>query len=194
MGELILILGGVRSGKSAYAQRLAETLGGESVLFVATAEALDDEMHARIAAHRRDRPAPWHTLEAPRGVAEALEGAHDGERVVVLDCVTVWVSNLLLACGEEPDARAAEDAVQGEVARYLAAVERSSATHIAVSNEVGLGVVPPYPLGRLYRDLLGRANQMLAARAARVLLLVAGLPLDVKALQALSALPDLGAG
>lgn len=181
MAELILILGGARSGKSAYAERLARERGG-AVLFVATATAGDDEMARRIAAHRAERPAEWRTLEAPADVAARVAAA-DPAGTILLDCVTLLVSNLLLAheaAGE--DAVAA--AVAGEVERLLALAASDAATWIIVSNEVGMGLVPPYPLGRAYRDLLGRVNAQLAARADRAYLLVAGLPLDLKRLMA----------
>ena len=182
MGALILILGGARSGKSAYAEQLAHERGG-AVLFVATATAGDEEMAQRIAAHRAARPTAWRTFEAPQGVAEAVaaEGGvvADGAATIVVDCLTLLVSNLLLlheAAGEAVVAR--------EIDALLSAVEASAATWIVVSNEVGMGLVPPYPLGRWYRDLLGRVNARVAAKADRAYLLVAGLPLDLKRLQA----------
>lgn len=178
--QLILILGGARSGKSSYAQKLALELAGPDVLYIATAQAFDDEMRARIAAHRAERPAGWRTLEAPSLLATPITEAIGPARVVLLDCVTLLASNALLALGEEPSAQAAEAAVDAEISALLAAQRESHATWIVVSNEVGLGLVPPYPLGRAYRDALGRANQRLAAAAARVLFMVAGLPLTVK--------------
>ena len=178
--ELILILGGARSGKSAYAERLARERGGEDVLYVATAEAWDDEMRTRIAAHRTARPAAWRTLEAPRQVGQQIAALGASPAVVLVDCLTLLASNVILAAGDEVDGMAAEAAVTREVEDLLAAYQRSAATWILVSNEVGLGLVPPYPLGRIYRDALGRANQQLAAWADRVLFMVAGLPLDVK--------------
>ncbi len=186
MGALILILGGARSGKSACAEQLAGERGG-AVLFVATATAGDEEMAQRIAAHRAARPTAWRTLEAPQGVAEAVaaEGGvvADGAATIVVDWLTLLVSNLLLlheAAGEGVVARE----VDAEIDALLGAVEASAATWIVVSNEVGMGLVPPYPLGRWYRDLLGRVNARVAAKADRAYLLVAGLPLDLKRLQA----------
>lgn len=178
--ELILILGGARSGKSSYAEKLAWELGGADVLYIATAQAFDDEMRARIAAHQAGRPAGWRTLEAPSLASAALAEAAGPARVVLLDCMTLLASNAILALGDEPPARDAESAVDGEVSALLAAQRGGAATWIIVSNEVGLGLVPPYPLGRAYRDALGRANQRLAAAADRVLLMVAGLPLHLK--------------
>lgn len=182
MGQLILILGGARSGKSAYAQRLAEARGGDQVLFVATAEAGDADMAARIARHRQERPATWRTLETPRQVGPAITTHVGAARVVVVDCLTLLVSNTLFACGDPPELALVDAAVQAEVAALVQASQASPATWIIVSNEVGLGLVPDNALGRLYRDVLGRANQALAAQAQAVYFLVAGLPVDVKAL------------
>ena len=182
MGRLLLVLGGARSGKSAYAQRLAQKLGGDDVLFVATAEAWDEDMAQRIARHRQERPAAWQTLETPRHVGQTIVPHLHDTTVVLIDCLTLLVSNTLLHCGASPDPTAAEAAVQEEVAALVQTCQTSAATCIVVSNEVGLGLVPDNPLGRLYRDLLGRANQTLAARAEAVYFMVAGLPVDVKAL------------
>ena len=180
-GDLILILGGARSGKSRHAEALAARLG-ERVLYVATAEAGDEEMRARIAAHRARRPPEWETLEAPLGVGAALlahpTAAHAD--VILLDCLTLLVSNILLAGGEEePDAEAVWPRVQAEVEGLLAAHRRLPGHLLIVSNEVGMGLVPPYPLGRTYRDCLGQANQVLARAAERVILMIAGIPMKV---------------
>jgi adenosylcobinamide kinase / adenosylcobinamide-phosphate guanylyltransferase len=183
MGELIFILGGARSGKTTYAQRLAHEMGGDAVLFVATAEGKDEEMEARIAAHQQSRPAAWRTLETPRHAGQAIGGQAGDARVVLVDCLTLLVSNTILLLGEEPDAKEAEALVKAEVNELLAAQRQSSAAFIVVSNEVGLGLVPPYLLGRVYRDLLGLANQVLAAHAQRVYWMVAGIPVDIRALQ-----------
>jgi adenosylcobinamide kinase/adenosylcobinamide-phosphate guanylyltransferase len=180
MAKLILILGGARGGKSSYAQRLAQELGGENVLFVATAEGLDEEMTSRIAAHQAERPAGWSTLEAPTLVGAPLVERAAEARVVVVDCMTMLASNALLAADVEGDSVNAEAAVQREVNALLAAVESTSAAWIVVTNEVGLGLVPDNLLGRVYRDALGRANQRLAAAADEAILMVAGLPLRLK--------------
>ncbi|MXZ88396.1 MAG: bifunctional adenosylcobinamide kinase/adenosylcobinamide-phosphate guanylyltransferase [Dehalococcoidia bacterium] len=172
--ELTLILGGARAGKSTYAQRLAE--GGERVLFVATAEAGDEQMEARIRAHRESRPAEWDTLEEPIDLVGALMGVSDRYDTILLDCLTLWVSNLLLQGEDHPNAID----VPGEARRLLAAYEQGTASWIVVSNEVGLGVVPPTELGRLYADELGRVNQMVAAAADHVYFMAAGLPLKLK--------------
>lgn len=182
MGQLILILGGVRSGKSAYAQELAQQLGAHRVLFVATAEAGDAEMARRIAAHRQARPVTWRTLEVPREVGKAIEASVGDARVVLIDCLTLLVSNVILTLGETPEPRQAERAVQAEVQALWRACQASQATFIVVSNEVGLGLVPDNPLGRLYRDLLGQANQPLAGYAQAVYWMIAGLAVELKAL------------
>ncbi len=182
MGRLILVLGGARSGKSSFAQNLAQAMGDDHVLFVATAEALDEEMRDRIALHRQDRPPAWRTLEAPRTVGDAIARAFDGESVVLLDCLTLLVSNAMLPDGEELPFPEAQAAVAAEVTGILRARDQIGSHFIVVSNEVGMGLVPPYPLGRHYRDLLGRANQDLARHADAVYLLVAGLPLELKEL------------
>ena len=182
MGRLLLVLGGARSGKSAYAQQLAQELGGARVLFVATAQAWDEEMTQRIAQHRQERPAAWRTLEAPHHVEL------DDAAVVLVDCLTLLVSNTILRLSESPDPAAAAAAVQAELTALLQTCPGNTATYIVVSNEVGLGLVPDNPLGRLYRDLLGRANQTLAAQAEAVYFMVAGLPVEVKALARAAAI------
>ncbi|MBE7469621.1 MAG: bifunctional adenosylcobinamide kinase/adenosylcobinamide-phosphate guanylyltransferase [Anaerolineae bacterium] len=175
---LTLILGGARSGKSDYAEKLAAQMG-RRVLYIATAEIGDDEMAQRIVAHRLARPADWQTLEAPRRVGAALAEIEIPPEALLLDCLTLLVSNILLALENEPQPTI-ETAVQAELDAILTAQVRLDAPLIVVSNEVGLGLVPPYPLGRVYRDVLGRANQYLAARAQRVIFMVAGLPMVIK--------------
>ena len=191
--RLMLILGGARSGKSGYAESLAARIAANRpVLYVATATAEDDEMRARIERHRVARPHHWLTVEAPRDPANAIreQAAHGDIPVILLDCVTLLVSNLLLdgahADFDEQrfDASAAEARATTAIAALLAAWRETHATLILVSNEVGMGLVPPYPLGRVYRDVLGRINAALAREADAVLLMVAGLPIELKALSA----------
>ena len=214
--RLILVTGGARSGKSTFAERLAaqraEPLGGR-VTYLATSETNDAEMAARVTAHRAARPAAWQTVECPlevpaavRAAGSAATGAESAApsgapHVILLDCVTLWVTNLLFSGGalggSEPpedgynyakdilpaaEERAAAERVTAAVTDLLAALDETGATLVAVTNEVGLGVVPEYPLARLYRDQLGWANQRLARSAGRVYLLVSGFALDVKAL------------
>lgn len=180
MHQLLLVLGGVRSGKSRFAQELAERVGGEDVLFVATAESGDDEMSRRIEHHRRSRPSGWSTLEQPRGTGEAIMALDSPPPVILVDCLTLLVSNALLE--SEEDAGAAEKRVNAEIDALIAAVHHHGATMIIVSGEVGQGVVPESHLGRLFRDLLGWANQRLAAEADGTYLMVAGLAVEVGSL------------
>lgn len=180
MGKrLTLVLGGARSGKSTHAQRLAAGRG-EAVVYVATAEAGDGEMADRIAAHRAERPAHWQTIEAPRSIGAAIQSGAGQADVILIDCLTLLANNVIVPLPESVTAQEAEAALNVEVEALLEAYAHSSAEWIIVSNEVGLGLVPPYPLGRVYRDALGRANQRLAAAADEVLFMVAGLPLKVK--------------
>jgi adenosylcobinamide kinase/adenosylcobinamide-phosphate guanylyltransferase len=181
--QLVLILGGARSGKSRVAEKVAGRLG-ERVLYVATAEARDGEMATRIARHRRRRPGAWRTLEAPVAVGEALCREAGDADVVLLDCLTLLISNLLLPLGEEPDEEVATALVDRELDGLLAAYAEGGYSLVIVSNEVGWGLVPPYPLGRVYRDLLGWAHQRLCDCADRAYLVVAGVPLDLKKLGA----------
>jgi adenosylcobinamide kinase/adenosylcobinamide-phosphate guanylyltransferase len=178
--KLTLVLGGARSGKSRFAQALAGDSEG-LVVYIATAQALDSEMEQRVAKHRRERPAHWHTLELPLAVAQGYRQSGFRPSVVLLDCLTLLVSNVILSeCpGEEVDAERALAAVDHELEALLALIEQDSARWIIVSNEVGMGLVPPYPLGRVYRDALGIANQRLAAIADQVFWMVAGIPLPL---------------
>ena len=173
---LTLVIGGARSGKSAYAQRLCVERGGP-VVFVATARVEDDEMRARVARHRAGRPAHWTTVEEPLDVAGAVRRATPAEAAVLIDCATTWLANAAWA----ERARAADDRQARLLAavRELAAAARARET-IVVTNEVGAGVVPATPVGRFFRDVHGLANQELARAASRVVALVAGLPLAVK--------------
>jgi adenosylcobinamide kinase/adenosylcobinamide-phosphate guanylyltransferase len=175
----ILILGGARSGKSRLAVEMAQKRGGE-VLFVATAEARDAEMEQRIAAHRRVRPAGWKTLEAQTRIGKLITKNIGHARTVIIDCITLLVNNVFEPYDEKADAKRLEKAVEAEIKELLDCIEKSQALFIIVSNEVGLGIIPADRVSRLYRDLLGRANQMLAARADEVYLLVAGLPVAIK--------------
>ena len=180
MGRLTLILGGARSGKSSYAEAQAAVTGG-AVLYVATAQAWDDEMRTRIAAHRAQRPASWRTVEAPQQTGAAITAALTPDvTCVVVDCITLLANNVVIALPEGASADDATAALMPEIDVLLAACAESDADWFVVSNEVGLGIVPAYPLGRVYRDALGRANQRLAAAAHRVLFMVAGLPMTVK--------------
>lgn len=193
--RLILILGGARSGKSAFAERLAAR-SGKPVAFIATATAGDDEMRARIVRHRASRPKEWYTLEEPLDLVRAVQQASQLADVLLLDCMTLWLGNiLLLEFGDkikdhagEPEHHTAStlfDERAVNVCEALLAAMRTlgpNKTLLIVSNEVGLGIVPAYPLGRLYRDTLGYINQRLAQVAERVYMMIAGMAIDLKRL------------
>ena len=164
--RLVLIGGGARSGKSRFALVRAEALGARR-LFVATAEASDDEMRERIARHRAERGAGFATREEPRALPEALAAVRDHD-VVVVDCLTLWISNLLVAGASAAD-------VQARVAALLAVLAERRAHVVLVSNEVGMGLVPETPLGRIFRDVVGQAHQRIAAAADEIYLAAMGL-------------------
>jgi adenosylcobinamide kinase/adenosylcobinamide-phosphate guanylyltransferase len=165
----LLVLGGARSGKSRYAQARAEALGGEPV-YVATAQALDAEMGERIERHRADRGPAWATVEAPVELAAAIRAGDHAERVLLIDCLTLWTTNLLLA--DRDIAAATGDLV--------AAIGEANCPVILVANEVGLGIVPDNALARRFRDEAGRVNQRIAAAVDEVMFIAAGLPLRLK--------------
>ncbi len=177
MGKVVLFIGGSRSGKSACAERYAVGLG-DSVVYIATAAVGDDEMRERVGRHQARRPGAWRTVEAQTDVADALADVEQGA-IVLLDSLTLLASNLLLAHEDEP-----EPLLQAEIDRLLAVAQEHDLQVIVVTDEVGMGVVPAYPLGRRYRDLLGLANQHLAAAAAEVYLVVAGIAVELRRLEA----------
>lgn len=185
-GRVTLVLGGARSGKSSWAERLAAR-SGRRVLYVATAQPSDAEMVERIAAHRASRPAAWQTIEVFDDLVGGVRDAAGTGEVVLVDCLTIWVSNVVLErTGPRGDGPASWPEIQAELvsaARSLVDQARArEQTLILVSNEVGLGLVPPYPLGRRYRDLLGVVNRTVAGLADSVVLLIAGLPIDLRRL------------
>ena len=178
-GSLILLLGGARAGKSAFALRLAEALCSRpdaKVCLIATAQALDEDMTARIARHREQRPSDWQTIEEPFRIDEALRQASEAE-IVIVDCLTLFVSNWLLRHDDEHEC---EQLVRRTARDFLELARSRRQTIICVSNETGLGVVPETRLGRVFRDVLGRVNQDFAAAADKVYLLVAGLSVQLK--------------
>jgi adenosylcobinamide kinase/adenosylcobinamide-phosphate guanylyltransferase len=181
-----LVTGGARSGKSRFAQELAMKSGG-AVLFVATAEAGDEEMAQRIEEHRKARPSDWVTIETPTGVGRQIARKIGQSQTVVIDCITLLISNILQPycqqLDEEVKAAVVEDKVMAEITELVDCLERYDARFIIVTNEVGLGLVPADKASRLYRDLLGKANQGLARHADEVYLMVAGIPVPIKAEQ-----------
>ncbi len=173
MAQVTFILGGCRSGKSGLALRTANGMEAEQRIFIATAVACDAEMQDRVQRHQAERGAGWKTVEVPLALPEALaENGREG-RVILVDCLTLWISNLLLG-GEEPAA------VENRIAGLVKAVKAAACPVILVSNEVGSGVVPESKLGRWFRDLAGIANQSVAACAHKVILAVAGIPVVIK--------------
>lgn len=180
MGKMVLILGGARSGKSRYAMQLAREWAGDGqVVYLATAEAGDEEMAERIRRHQRDRPEGWRTAEAPRDVVSTVAEVGTEAAVIIVDCITLWVSNLLLVEGD-PAAGDREDTILAEVQALAQTATDACASVILVSNEVGLGVVPPTVLGRVFRDVCGRAHQLLAQAADEAYMMWAGLPQRIK--------------
>jgi adenosylcobinamide kinase/adenosylcobinamide-phosphate guanylyltransferase len=177
--KITLILGGAHSGKSSYAQSLAEEIG-KSVTFLATAQALDDEMAARIQKHREERSPDWATLEIPLGISSHVQQIKTD--VVILDCMTLLVTNMLMQFVKDDlvDEATFRQTVQKEVDELIANICIGKQDWIIVSNEVGLGLVPPYQMGRIYRDMLGWANQRLARAADKVIFMVAGIPAVIK--------------
>lgn len=173
MGRLIYLTGGARSGKSAYGQKLAELCPGP-LLYVATAGIDDEEMRERVALHRQARGARWSTLEEPLDLTGRLPEHSAGTGALLLDCVTLWITNLLFHHDEELDP------VLAEVERFLAVLPAIAAPLFCVSNEVGMGIVPENRLARHFRDLAGTVNQRLAAAADEAWLVTSGLPLRLK--------------
>lgn len=182
--RLVLVTGGARSGKSRFAEEMAQA-GRQPVVYLATAEAGDDEMRARIHEHQQRRPVAWRTVEARTEVGEALAGLTERPGTILVEDMGLLVTNHLLdVCGDDDPtvetAGFADLLVAREIDGLLAAQAAGGWDLVVVTNEVGLGIVPATPLGRVFRDALGRANQRLAAQADAVYLLVAGLPLPIK--------------
>ncbi len=180
MTEIILILGGARSGKSSYGIQLAKNYG-HSVIYLASGVPCDEEMKKRIKRHIEDRPESWQTVEEEIDIDIVLANADNDVDLVLFDDLSFWVSNLLdlyQSKGEEKDQL--ENKVLGRVRKTLDIAQNKGFKLIIISNEVGMSVVPKTSLGRIYRDILGRANQLAASQADRVFLMVAGLPIKIK--------------
>lgn len=170
--NVTLVLGGAQSGKSHYAQQLASHF--ERVTFIATGRRTDAEMRKKIARHRRDRPIGWRTIEAPLDLHNAIRSESQKADVVLIDCLTVYVANVMGA------GKKSKGNPEACIEAVCAAIQASKASVVAVSNEVGSGVVPPYRSGRIYRDFLGQMNWKVAQIADRVVLMIAGVPMTVK--------------
>jgi len=185
MGRLILITGGARSGKSTFAEDMAKGLGTD-ILYIATAIAFDEEMKERIRRHRLQRPSSWETLEAFSDFDKKLPPLLKGRNAVLLDCVTVMVSNIMLRAAMDweemktDEINAVEKEVSGQIDKLLTVIKEADIPFILVTNELGMGVVPPTVLGRAIRDIGGRANQKLARAADEVYLCVSGIPVKIK--------------
>ncbi|MDW7684109.1 MAG: bifunctional adenosylcobinamide kinase/adenosylcobinamide-phosphate guanylyltransferase [Bacillota bacterium] len=182
-GKLILVLGGARSGKSRLAEEMAFARPG-GVAYIATAPVWDEEMARRVDIHRHRRPADWVTIEEPEDLAAALDRVPPGTKTVIVDCLTLWLTNLLLKNYREKmtgdQYESMEEGIRAKVAGVCAVVRQKPFQTIMVANEVGCGIVPEAHLGRLFRDIAGRTNQQVAQAADTVLLAVAGYPLTVK--------------
>jgi adenosylcobinamide kinase/adenosylcobinamide-phosphate guanylyltransferase len=185
MGKLILVTGGARSGKSSFAEDMIRSLG-DNILYIATATGFDDEMKERISRHRQQRPSSWETLEAFRDFDKTLTGMLKGRDAVLLDCMTIMVSNIMLQKAMDweelsvDDINEVEKEVTGQVGTLLSIIRESDIPFILVTNELGMGVVPPYALGRAVRDIAGRVNQQIARAADEVFLCVSGIPVKIK--------------
>jgi len=178
MGKIIYVTGGRRSGKSAVAQAMAEGLGGPRV-YIATCPVLDDEMRARVEAHRKARQGKeWNTVEEPLALARAME-ENPGAGVILVECLTLWVNNILYQA--ELDGRVARaDEAERMMASALEAAARAPGVVIFVSNEVGWGIIPDNPLARLFSDIAGRVNQLAAMKSNEAYLVVSGLSIKIK--------------
>mgnify|MGYP006299588107 CR=1 FL=1 len=173
MAENTLVIGGCRSGKSRHALTLAEEISKKNRAFIATCIPLDDEMRYRVSMHQKERSVSWKTVEAPVDVPEAIASNSPVSDVILVDCITLWVSNLLM---ESEDF----ETVSHRVEQLTKVLKKAECPVILVSNEVGTGIVPENRLARKYRDMAGFANQRLAAHIDRVIWMVAGIPVQIK--------------
>lgn len=179
---ITLVLGGARSGKSSFAEELAQKIGGDKVIYLATAEARDKEMKKRIKHHQKSRNKEWKTIEEPLALGEVLSSISDDE-VVLIDCITIFLTNILFSNSsniEEIDFEKKEKIIMNKVEKLIK--ESKNKEVIIVSNEIGMGVVPSNELGREFRDIAGRTNQYLAQKADEVYITIAGLPVELKEL------------
>lgn len=173
MGKITFIVGGARSGKSAHAVKFAKNSGAKSVAFLATCEARDEEMKRRIGLHKKARPEAWKTFEEPQEVALLLKKIGNDFGLIIIDCLTLLVSNMMLnGCKDKP--------VERKIGMMLSVLKEIKAGSVIVSNEVGLGIVPENKLARDFRDVAGRINQMAAKDADEVIFMIAGIPWRVK--------------
>ena len=173
MKEIIFVIGGCRSGKSTYAMQTAERVPAEQKIFIATCVPRDDEMKRRVARHQKERSQNWVTVEAPLNLPEAIRQNSRSGDVILVDCLTLWVSNLLMETGDDSK-------IEETISQFINAIAKAAGPIVLVSNEVGTGIVPENALARKYRDIIGRVNQAVAKAAGRVIWMVAGIPVTVK--------------
>ncbi len=186
MGKIVLVTGGVRSGKSAFAERYAVRCAaqtGAQVAYIATAQVYDEEMRQRVDLHQNRRPADWSTYEAPFHTEDAIRAAGASHGVILFDCITMFLSNDMLQYPEEEQERDSFILhVKERIGALISAALEVSATTVFVTNEVGAGIVPEHRLGRLYRDMAGLANQQIASHTEEVYLVTCGIPVNIKKL------------
>jgi len=174
---MILITGGSRSGKSAYAQRIAESVSGART-YIATCPVVDKEMEERIRKHREARDPSWRTIEEVTNLADALASAR-GSEVILVDCLTLWINNLMYEA-QKKNKRLGEDAIGALSKNVVGICKELPGSVVLVTNEVGMGIVPADPVSRMFRDLAGRCNQIMAEQADTVIFMVSGLPIYIK--------------
>jgi adenosylcobinamide kinase / adenosylcobinamide-phosphate guanylyltransferase len=185
LGKLILVTGGAKSGKSSFAEGLTKRIG-ENILYIATAIPFDEEMKLKIHRHREQRPSNWETLEAYKDFDKNLQGRIAGKSACMLDCITIMLSNIVFEESIEWDKICAEDfkmlesKAKDEVEKLLNVIACSDIPFVVVTNEIGMGIVPDNALARMFRDIAGRANQILAKAAEEVYFCVSGIPMKIK--------------
>lgn len=185
MGKLILVTGGARSGKSSFAEDKVKGFG-ENILYIATSVPFDEEMKLRIKKHREQRPPYWETLEAYKDMDIQLEGSLNGRDAILLDCITIMVTNIMFESSmdweslQSEDMAKMEEDVKKQIQKLLTVLKASLVPCVLVTNEIGMGIVPDSAISRLFRDIAGRTNQMLAREADEVYLCVSGIPVKIK--------------
>ena len=180
MGEMntTLVIGGCRSGKSSHALHLADRMGNAGKIFLATCIPRDDEMHQRVSRHQAERGEDWTAVETPLLLPEAIRDIGPNADVLLVDCLTLWVSNLMMEQADDPDAPT--ERVAERTCRLIESLRAAACPVILVTNEVGAGIVPDNPLARAFRDAVGRVNQQIAACVDQVIWMVAGIPVKIK--------------
>lgn len=180
--SIFLITGGVRSGKSTFAEEMVKN-SGNKVVYIATAQCIDKEMEERIALHRARRPSDWEVKEVPYNLHETIKNIAK-DKIILIDCLTIYLTNHLLALAPNPEDVNDWSIIQKQlmevVEKLIDTLKESNSIIVIVSNEIGLGLVPPYPLGRVFRDIAGLANQQIAKISSKVIFVAAGIPIDLK--------------